>query len=113
MGEIYSCSKGERIFVSSFSDIVSFLSLLHIYLAMGAVGAIFLVILAATQGVNGYVVSTGIVLLIIFCSPKVLNLVMTLANAYGLILVVILMGYGLVDIPRYVGSTRVTLPIAV
>lgn len=59
---------------------------IYIYIAMAIVGSIFLIALAITVGIS---------------LQDLLKLVMALANAYGLILVVVLMGYGLVDIPRY------------
>lgn len=57
-----------------------------LYLVLGALGAI---------GLIGLLVTTGL------SKDAFVNYLLGLANAYGLILTVCLMGYGLVDIPRY------------
>lgn len=59
---------------------------IFIYIGLAIVGSIFLIGLAAASKLSG---------------QELLKLIMALANAYGLILVIVLMGYGLVDIPRY------------
>lgn len=57
-----------------------------IYAALGVLGVIGLIGLKFTSGLTG---------------DAFMNFLLALANAYGLILTICLMGYGLVDIPRY------------
>ena len=84
------------------------------YVVLGVIGIIAVLVLWKTIGVTQYVEMGGMgegdqielkfanYLLIIVVRQAFLGLMLALANAYGLVLTVVLMGYGLVDIPRLV-----------
>eukprot|EP01112_Ceratiomyxa_fruticulosa_P024183 TRINITY_DN969_c0_g1_i4.p1 TRINITY_DN969_c0_g1~~TRINITY_DN969_c0_g1_i4.p1 ORF type:complete len:675 (-),score=88.51 TRINITY_DN969_c0_g1_i4:108-2132(-) len=59
------------------------------------------VILYIVMAVAGVVFILGLLIAKQLQKEQLMSLIMALANAYGLVLVVVLMGYGLVDIPRY------------
>eukprot|EP01113_Clastostelium_recurvatum_P039085 TRINITY_DN5927_c0_g1_i1.p1 TRINITY_DN5927_c0_g1~~TRINITY_DN5927_c0_g1_i1.p1 ORF type:complete len:699 (-),score=120.24 TRINITY_DN5927_c0_g1_i1:69-2165(-) len=57
-------------------------------------------VLYAILGVIGVFAVLGLLIFSTLKPEKLVGVIMTIANAYGLVLVVLLMGYGLVDIPR-------------
>ncbi|KAI9141131.1 LMBR1-like membrane protein-domain-containing protein [Paraphysoderma sedebokerense] len=68
------------------------------YVTVGAIGIVFLIYIAIARGLMDF--------------KSIRAFVMALSNAYGLLLVVLFMGYGLVEVPRalwYTADTRLCL----